>query len=149
VCFDPNGASFNLWQPKGGQGMDVDAMAVGAPSWFETMTSDVTKCRDFYPALFGWVAETMDMGEFQYTLFKMGDAYVAGMMQITPDMGDIPPHWAVYFTVDDADATAQLATGLGGSVVVPAQDVPGVGRFCGLRSPQGVVFFVMRYADEG
>ena len=26
-------------------------------------------------------------------------------------------------------------------------DVPGVGRFCGLRSPQGVVFFVIRYAE--
>ena len=27
-------------------------------------------------------------------------------MQITPAMGNFPPHWGTYFTVNDADATA-------------------------------------------
>lgn len=147
VCFDVNGANFDLWQPKAGAGTDVDGLAIGAPSWYETMTTDAAKGRAFYESLFGWTAETMDMGGFQYTTFKNGDDYVAGMMELTPEMTGIPPHWAVYFTVADADATAQRATELGGTVIVPAQDVPNVGRFCGLRSPQGVVFFVMRYTQ--
>lgn len=147
VCFDANGANFDVWQPKAGPGTDVDSSAIGAPSWFETMTTDVERGRAFYQALFGWTPETMDMGDFQYTTFKLGEDYVAGMMQLTPEMGEIPPHWAVYFTVADTDATAQRATELGATLVVPPQDVPSVGRFCGIRSPQGVVFFVIRYVE--
>jgi hypothetical protein len=30
-------------------------------------------------------------------------------------------------------------------VHVPAQDIPGIGRFCGIVSPQGVMFFVLQY----
>ncbi len=35
---------------------------------------------------------------------------------------------------------------LGATVYVPVADAPGVGRFCGIRSPQGVHFMVMQYA---
>ena len=148
VCFDVNGANFHVWQPKAGPGTDVDSSSVGAPSWFETVTTDVARARAFYGSLFGWTAETMDMDEFQYTTFKQGDDHVAGMMPIVPAMGDVPPHWAVYFTVADADATARLATELGATLVVPPTDVPNVGRCCGIRSPQGVVFYAIRYAER-
>jgi len=48
VCHDPNGAQFDLWQPKRMQGTDVDAELPGAPSWFETMTTDVDRATEFY-----------------------------------------------------------------------------------------------------
>ena len=80
VCYDPDGANVDLWQPMAGHGMDVDAMAHGAPSWFEVMTDDVARGAAFYGALFGWKAESMDMEGTPYTTFKLGDAYVAGMM---------------------------------------------------------------------
>ena len=147
VCFDPNGAEFDVWQAKKGPGMDADSEAHGAPSWFETMTTDVERAKKFYSALFGWVAESMPMKGFTYTTFKLGDAYVAGLMQLTPEMGNLWPHWATYFTVRDADATAREAEALGATICVPAQDVPNVGRFCGITSPQGVTFFVIRYAQ--
>ncbi|MFO1324351.1 MAG: VOC family protein [Burkholderiales bacterium] len=146
VCFDPNGAAFDVWQAKKGQGTDADTTLHGAPSWFESMTTDVDRASQFYAALFGWTAEPMPMGAFTYTTFKLGDAYVAGMMAITPDMGAMAPHWSVYFTVDDADGIARDATALGATIVVPPQDVPNVGRFVGITSPQGVTFFVMKYA---
>lgn len=147
VCFDPAGANFDLWQPKAGPGTDVDATAIGAPSWFENMTTDVAKCVPFYRSLFGWTPDTMDMGTFQYTTFKQGDGYVAGLMGITPDMGPMPPHWGVYFNVTDVDASAQQATSLGATVMVPPQDIPNVGRFSVIRSPQGVAFCVIRYQE--
>jgi hypothetical protein len=28
---------------------------------------------------------------------------------------------------------------------VPPRDIPGVGRFCGIVSPQGVVFYAIKY----
>lgn len=144
---DPNGANIDLWQANQSPGTDVDSMMPGAPSWFENMASDRDRAATFYSALFGWVPEAQDMGGFTYTSFKLGDDYVAGMMQITPEMGDFPSHWGVYFTVADADATASQAQALGGQVMLPARDIPGVGRFAGLVSPQGVMFYVIQYVS--
>jgi len=59
VCFDPNGAEFDVWEPKKGHGTDVDSSLPGAPSWFETMTTDVDRATKFYSALFGWTPRAM------------------------------------------------------------------------------------------
>jgi predicted enzyme related to lactoylglutathione lyase len=148
-CFDPSGAEFDLWQPMKSQGTDADTGHRGAPSWFEALTTDVNRGAAFYAELFGWTPEAMPLPGMRYTTFKQGDAYVAGMMAITPDMGPMPPHWSTYFTVTDVDATARQAAELGAEVCVPVRDVPGVGRFCGIRSPQGVTFYVITYARSG
>lgn len=145
VCFDPNGAEFDVWEPRQGQGTDVDSEQPGAPTWFENLTSDVDRAAPFYARLFGWTPEAMPMAGFVYTAFKLGDAYVAGMMQLTPEMGAQRPHWATYFTVENVDESAREAVALGGVLCVPAQDIPGVGRFCGVTSPQGVTFFLLQY----
>ena len=149
VCFDPNGANFDVWQPKKGPGMDGDSSVHGAPSWFETLTSDVERARECYTNLFGWSAETMPMPDGTYTTFKLGDDYVAGMLSITPQLAGVPPHWATYFTVNNVDETMSKAAELGGSIVVPMHDVPNVGRFCGILSPQGVMFFTITYSPRG
>lgn len=69
------------------------------------------------------------------------------MMQITPEMemAKMRPHWGVYFSVHDTDETAKKAVELGANLCVPPQDIPGVGRFCGIISPQGVMFYVIKY----
>jgi predicted enzyme related to lactoylglutathione lyase len=115
------------------------------PSWFETITSDVDRARSFYAELFGWTAEEMPMPDFTYTTFKNEGQYVAGMMPILPHMGNCPSHWGTYFTVDDVDASEKLAKELGATVCIPAQDIPNVGRFAALTSPQGVMFYVITY----
>lgn len=145
VCFDPNGAQFDVWQPRKMQGTDVNNGLHGAPSWFETLTTDVPRATKFYADLFGWIPETMPMPGGMYTTFKHGPSYVAGMMAITPQMGNFPPHWGTYFTVEDADATAREASRLGATICVPPHDIPGIGRFCGITSPQGVMFYVFQY----
>ena len=147
VCFDPNGAAFDVWEGRRGGGMDADGQRHGVPGWFESMTTDVDRAAKFYAALFGWTIEPMPMDGFTYTLFRHGDAYAGGMMAITPDMGELTPHWATYFTDDDADAAARDAPALGATVHIPPMDVPGVGRFCGIVSPQGVPFMVMKYLE--
>ena len=86
------------------------------------------------------------MPEFVYTTFKLGDAYVAGMMPILPDMGEMRPHWGTYFTVDDVDKTTSEAAKLGATVCMPLKDIPGVGRMSGITSPQGVNFYVITYS---
>jgi predicted enzyme related to lactoylglutathione lyase len=145
VCHDPNGAEFDVWEPKKLQGTDVDSTAHGAPSWFETLTTDVDRATKFYSALFGWTAEVKPMPGFEYTIFKLGTEHVAGSMQIMPQMVNLAPHWATYFTVNDADEVAGKAVALGAKLCVPVQDIPDVGRFCGITSPQGVTFYVIEY----
>jgi predicted enzyme related to lactoylglutathione lyase len=145
VCKDPFGAQIDLWEAKKGLGTDVDSALHGAASWFEAMTTDVDRASKFYAGLFGWTPQAMPMPGFTYTVFNRGTTPVAGMMQITPDMGKRRPHWGTYFTVNDPDATVRTAVELGGTVCVPVQDIPGVGRFCGITSPQGVSFYTIKY----
>lgn len=138
--FDPNGARFDVWEPRKQPGTDVDHSLHGAPSWFETLTTDVDRASVFYSALFGWTPEANPMPGFTYTVFRLGPDPVAGMMPILPEMGPLPPHWLVYFTVADIDATARDSVALGATLCGGIHDVPGVGRFGVLRSPQGVTF---------
>jgi predicted enzyme related to lactoylglutathione lyase len=58
-----------------------------------------------------------------------------------------PPHWGVYITVDDVDATAAKAQQLGATTIVPPTDIPNVGRFCTFQDPQGAVISAITYSD--
>jgi predicted enzyme related to lactoylglutathione lyase len=86
----------------------------------------------------------MPESPIEYTMFKNGDRGAGGMYQITPEMGQVPAHWLVYFAVDDCDAKVQKVTELGGTVMKPADDIPGVGRFAILNDPQGAVFAIIK-----
>ena len=94
--------------------------------------------------LFGWTknARHMDFGE--YVIFEKGDSMKAGMMKTPKEWGPIPPHWLVYFAVDDCDATAAKAKSLGARVGVEPFDVENVGRMSILADPQGAGFAVIR-----
>jgi predicted enzyme related to lactoylglutathione lyase len=143
VCHDPNGASFDIWEPKTMQGTDADRSRHGAPSWSECLTTDIDKATTFYTALFGWIADVKHMPGMDYTVFRNGDDDIAGMMPIPHP--EIPPHWGTYFTVDDADRAARIAEENGGKLFVPPMDIPGIGRFSGIISPQGVRFYAIKY----
>lgn len=145
VCHDPNDAQFDVWEPKKLLGTNVDSTLHGAPSWFETLTTDVDRATAFYVDLFGWTPEVQQTRQWSYTTFKLDGIPVAGMMGITPEMGPIPPHWGVYFTVDDIDKAAAQTAELGGKLFVSPMNIPNIGRFCGIISPQGVRFYVVQY----
>lgn len=144
-CVDPTGGHFDLWEPKQKHGFEVDGNVQGAPCWFETLTTDAARATEFYTALFGWKAETKPMDGYEYTVMSLDAAPVAGLMQITPEMGSFPSHWGVYFTVNTADATVALAVELGGGICIMPRDIPNVGRFAGLTSPQGVTFYILKF----
>jgi predicted enzyme related to lactoylglutathione lyase len=145
VCFDPNGAQFDVWESKKAPMTEVDSMVHGAPSWSESITTDVPRATKFYTELFGWTVDSKSMPGFEYTMFKLGGEYVVGMMPLLPDMGPIPPHWGTYFTVDDVDAAAKIAVAAGGKITMPLMDIPDTGRMCGIASPQGVHFYIITY----
>lgn len=142
---DPSGAQIDIWQPKENDGTDADKSKHGAPSWYENYATDATKASKFYCDLFGWTAEVMPMPGMEYTILSYEGVQIAGMMGASPQTEGMPQIWATYFTVDDIDKTASLATELGGTLFVPPMDIPNVGRFAGIVSPQGVKFFAITY----
>lgn len=143
VLQDPTGATFAVWQPRTHAG----ALLVNQPGtlcWNELMTTDVAAAGKFYTALFGWTAESQQMGPVNYTSFVNGERPAGGMIAITKEMGDVPPYWLVYFAVADCDQTVGKTTSLGGTITAPALDVPGVGRLAVAQDPQGAFFAFIR-----
>jgi uncharacterized protein len=143
VVKDPTGAVFALWQAKDHKGSGIYNVP-GSFCWNELGTTDMKAAGDFYASLFGWGKDEMSGGPIEYTMFKNGDRGAGGMYGITPEMGPIPPHWLVYFAVDDCDARLQKATELGATVMKPADDIPGIGRFAILIDPQGAAFAIIK-----
>jgi predicted enzyme related to lactoylglutathione lyase len=143
VVQDPAGAVFALWQAKDHKGAGLYNVP-GSFTWNELGTNDTQKAGDFYTNVFGWTKEEFSGSPIEYTMFKNGDRGAGGMYKITPEMGPIPPHWLVYFSVDDCDAKVQKATELGANVMKPADDIPGIGRFAILTDPQGAAFAIIK-----
>lgn len=140
---DPTGAVFALWQAGEHQGAGIYNIP-GSFCWNELGTRDTQKAGEFYSELFGWTRETTQLGPIEYTMFSHAERGAAGMYKIPPEMGPVPPHWLVYFAVDDCDAKVQKATELGASVMKPPDDIPGIGRFAVLTDPQGAAFAVIK-----
>ena len=141
---DRQGAAFAVWQAEGHIGCRVKGEP-GAIMWNELMTSDQTDATEFYTGLLGLGSGSME-GPMEYRLLKVSGDDVAGVMQITEDMGPVPPNWMVYFGVANVDDTTSQAEALGAIVLVPGTDIPGVGRFATIQDPQGAVFGMFTHA---
>jgi predicted enzyme related to lactoylglutathione lyase len=59
---------------------------------------------------------------------------------------EVPPHWMVYFQVDDTDETIGRLQSLGGTVSVPAFD-SSAGRMAVVGDPQGGTFSIIAPAQ--
>ncbi len=143
VIQDPAGAVFGLWESK----LHTGAGIVGEPNsmcWQELNTTDTDRAADFYSGVFGWEPQKQTMLDFVYTYFKQGERMSGGMMKIQPEWGPVPPHWMVYFAVDDCDGKAAQAEKLGGKILTPPADVPEIGRFALLQDPQGAAFAIIK-----
>ena len=145
VFVDPGGAYFSVWQPQTHRGADI-VNEPGALCWNELATRDVDGAKAFYAAVFGWDADTNAYGETSYSEWKLAGRSIGGMIAMNEQWpADVPPHWMVYFAVEDADAAVARAQELGGKVAVPPTDTP-AGRFAVLNDPQGAVFSVIALA---
>lgn len=106
--------------------------APGTFSWADLSTSDAAGAKAFYGGLFGWDAEDMPGEMGTYTMFRLAGRDVAGCFE----QGDgAPPHWNSYVTVEDVDASASRAATLGGSLLMDAADVEGIGRMAVIADP--------------
>jgi uncharacterized protein len=124
----------------------------GNPIWYELMTRDPLAARRFYSAVVGWaVDEAPPPGSsMDYRMIAAKDGFVGGVFTLTDDMcrQGAQPCWMMYLGVDDVDACVRALAAAGGSVQMPAFDIPNVGRIAMVADPQGAPFYVMRGASQ-
>ncbi len=116
----------------------------GMFSWNELMTTDIESAKSFYNKMFNWELEDMNK-KMPYTMAKINGEEVAGLMPMPPEVGEMPPMWGAYVTVDDVEASAKQAEKLGGKVLMEPRDIPEVGRFCVISDPQGATLNLITY----
>ena len=139
---DPQGAAFYVIQPESRESAPDAEPAVGEASWIELMTTDLNGAKTFYQDLFGWTpGDTHDMGPMgTYQLFNRGARMMGGMMNKPKELAHVPPHWALYFRVDDLDAAAGRVKAHGGQILNGPMEVPGGDRIVNALDPQGAGF---------
>jgi predicted enzyme related to lactoylglutathione lyase len=165
VFADPTGAVICVWQP----GETKGAQLVNDPGTWNfsgLLTNDVEAAKRFYGEVFGWEARPFDpdAGSFfwrrpgyvdylekinpgtreQFASVGAPEGFEDAVAWVMPADDGVPPHWAVIFSVDDADATAARAAELGGKVIAPPSDAPWI-RTTTIEDPQGAVFTANKF----
>jgi predicted enzyme related to lactoylglutathione lyase len=104
---------------------------------FELIGKDAAALKEFYTQLFGWeIGDLMpDMGN--YGLIDGASSALAGGVGQSDDG---KPRVTVYAQVDDLQATLDKAVALGGAVVMPPTEIPGVTTLALFTDPDGNVF---------
>lgn len=135
---DPQGAAVALWEP----GLHVGAGLVndvGAMVWNQLAASDVEAAKGFYAELFGWTTEPVEDGQGEYWNWRNRDGWLNGGVTALPTE-DTPPHWEVWFTVEDAAGAVARAQELGGTEAVPVAPSPPGGDVAVVQDPTGAAF---------
>jgi predicted enzyme related to lactoylglutathione lyase len=144
LATDPAGAFFGVWQQAAHTGSEL-VNEPGTVVWNELVAPGIDKEAEFYRATLGLTFEDMaesDPSMPVYKLIKANGRTVGGAMPPMPEMGDLPPHWGIYFEVADAGATVKQAQDHGARVLSPVQPTP-QGPMATLADPQGAPFAII------
>ncbi|MFJ6798136.1 VOC family protein [Streptomyces sp. NPDC091268] len=149
---DPQGAQFACWQPGGTGGLELTS-AENSLLWVELHVPDPVAAIAFYADLFGWRSAEMEAPGMTYRVLSTADGGAqedtsfGGVAPQAQDAAGGPttgPRWVPYFHAADVDATVSAIEGAGGSVLMPAADVPDVGRIAWAADPAGAVFALLK-----
>lgn len=140
ILAAPDGAVFGIWQARSHKG----AGFVNEPvswNWSQLMTRDKPAALAFYGAVFGWEERSSpEWGEY----IALGDGEIASAQQIGPELpAEVPSHWQTWFSVADAEVTADKAVDLGGSRMGSAWEMGPGAKVVPLADPQGATFSVL------
>ncbi|NRA72666.1 MAG: VOC family protein [Gammaproteobacteria bacterium] len=142
IIKEPDGAHFAIWQGIKHPGIELRD-SENTLCWNELASKNADVSADFYTKLFNWQAADKSMGSVKYTEMTAAGSPQAGIMEMTEEWGDIPPHWMPYFQVESCDDMAKQAEKLGATICVPPTSIPDVGRFSVIQDVQGATFSVI------
>jgi predicted enzyme related to lactoylglutathione lyase len=143
VLQDPTGAFVCINQQQKHPGAQL-VNEPGAWTWSNLLTNDVDAARDFYGKVFGWTATQPEGApDFIWAWHVEGQRWPEGLANMTRMGSDIPeglpPHWEIYFMIDDLDQSIEQVKGSGGRHFFGPQEVPS-GRIAVVADPQGASF---------
>ncbi|PTM58202.1 VOC family protein [Desmospora activa] len=138
---DPLGGVLSLWEARSFLGVNTDQGQIGAPGWFELLTTDPMASAEFYTELLGWEQEVRE----PYILFHCRGQAVGGITRMSSQWEGMNTQWMVHFTVKDVEEIIAKAQNLGVRVVIDIQDHPIAGKYTGMLSPDGLLFAIHRY----
>jgi predicted enzyme related to lactoylglutathione lyase len=120
--------------------------------WYDLMTSDPGAAAEFYGKVAGWGSQPWEGSTPDgkpYMMWTAGEKPVGGRATLPEEAKaqGAPTHWLAYVTVPDTQAIVERTEAAGGSVLMPATTMEGVGTFAVLKDPQGAVF--APYAPAG
>jgi predicted enzyme related to lactoylglutathione lyase len=111
----------------------------GSVCWLDTLLGAQQEALEFYQALFGWTGDPDPSDEqVRYAVQQVRGKASAGIGYMPESEPAMP--WTGYFAVDDVDATVERIAELGGTVICPATQAPGTGRFAHGIDPGGAHF---------
>ncbi len=114
----------------------------------EIASADNDAQKAFYQSLLGWQSTDVPMGpDFTYTMFDLGDNMAVALSPVGD--GVKPGDVILYFHSDDLDADMARAAELGGTVILPREEVPGFGALGMFRDPTGNRVAFWQSADSG
>src|SRR6201996_1796888 len=117
--------------------------------WYELVTNDMEKAVAFYSKVVGWDVRDSGMPGMQYMLFGKDGKDVGGMMTWAgAGAPEMPPEWMGHIHTAKLDEELEAVTADGGTIVKPAQDIPGVGRFAVVLDPQKVKHLLFEPGSE-
>jgi len=147
IAMDPQGASFGILQgigPGADQPPYDGPPIVGTFCWDELHTKDQDAAGKFYASLFGWTGKVGEGDPMKYWHWMHNGKDIGGMMTLMQP--GVPPNWLAYIAVSDVDASTKKVSDLGGKVLMPAMDIPKVGKFSVVADPTGAAFALFRSA---
>jgi uncharacterized protein len=114
--------------------------------WYELMTPDPEGSKAFYDAVIGWTIGDATPEYNGYRMIGAEGGYAGGVLPITPEMQQhgARPTWLGYLNVGDVDEAVASIERAGGKALMPATDIPSVGRIAMAADPQGAPFYVMK-----
>ena len=86
----------------------------------ELQTCNLPRACGFYPRLFGWRAERIDVGSASYLSLELGDGIEGGVVERDTERA----LWLPYVEVAHVGETTELARELGASVLLEAREGP-------------------------
>jgi uncharacterized protein len=115
--------------------------------WYELITGDADGAKRFYDAVVGWNVEAQSQFPNGYRMIGRSDGKSAGgILPLTDEMRQhgARPTWLGYVYVDDVDGSVASIEQAGGKALMPAFDIPNIGRVALIADPQGAPIYLMK-----
>jgi uncharacterized protein len=142
LLLDPTGAVHGLWQPQEFHGFGA-LYEVGAPGWFDHVSSDPAAAARYYGTLTGHALLEPEPG---LRILTKGEQWFASLSSPQVLVGQT--HWNPVFLVTSLAETRDAVIAHGGSVLVEEMPVPGSAISAFLEPVCGSVVTVMRMGDQ-